>query len=116
MNANTTIKPVTGGPLITLGATGCENCLIFKTCGGHPMPMIYQLGCANFANDARYVDTGDMNPRDEKRFWELWDDVNGLVDFSVGKLKSIPANKLPRYITQLQGKYLSQSRTLDLSI
>jgi hypothetical protein len=116
MNATTTIKPASGRAPLTLGSTGGENCLIFKTCGGHPMELIYKLGCANYHNDARYVNTGDMNPWDEKRFYELWDDVYGLIDCSVGKLKSIPAGKLPRYITQLQGKQFSRCRTLDLSI
>jgi hypothetical protein len=97
----------------TFGLSGCRGCALFKECGGHPLPLIFQLGCANFD---RPVDTDDMNPHFEQKFWEFWDDVGGLVDFTVGPLRPMKTQHLPRYVAKFQNKYLKRSRLLDAPI
>jgi hypothetical protein len=114
MNATPSLKTASGRPLITLGATGCQNCRVFKACGGHPLPLIFKLGCANYNSVTNLVDNDNMDPRFDDRFWERWDDVGGLDDYTVGKLKSVTAKGFPRYLPMLQGKQVSRSRTLDL--
>ena len=63
-------------PLRTLGQNGCPNCLVFAECGGHPLPLIHRIGCANSAASV-LGNTDDMHPNFEERFWELWKDVDG---------------------------------------
>jgi hypothetical protein len=89
-----------------MGLTGCTNCIVFEHCGGHPKPVIYQAGCANFAATTKPKDTDDMSPHFEEQFWKLWNDVEGLHDYKVGKLRPINPAGLPRYIPVLQGGHL----------
>ena len=96
--------------------TGCANCILLKQCGGHPLPIIRDLGCVNYADPARPVDTDDMNPLFEDRFWELWDDVDGLENHSIGQLRALEARGLPRYLPLFQNRYLRRSRLLDASV
>src|SRR5882762_7969535 len=100
----------------TMGLTGCINCKLFKQCGGHQHPIIFSIGCANFAESNGTAKTDDMNPNCNEKFWTLWDDVGGLVDYSVGTLRSINATSLPRYVPQLQGRHLNPPRTLNASV
>jgi len=95
-----------------MGQTGCTNCIVFQPCGGHPEPIIYQLGCVNYAATSAPINTDDMNPLSPERFWQLWDDVGGLVDYSVGKLLSLNKTGFPRYMPLLQGRQLRPSRPL----
>ena len=97
----------------TMGLTGCTNCIVFEHCGGHPKPVIYQAGCANFAATTKPKDTDDMNPHFEEQFWKLWNDVEGLHDYKVGKLRPINPAGLPRYIPVLQGRHLRPTQPLD---
>src|SRR5438105_3186186 len=82
----------------TMGFTGCVNCKLFKQCGGHPHPIIFSIGCANFTGAMGTAATDDMNPNCDEKFWTLWDDVGGLVDYSVSQLRSIDPAGLPRYV------------------
>lgn len=97
-----------------MGFTGCINCKLLKQCGGHPYPIISAIGCASFTGGT--VHTDDMDPNCEDRFWLLWDDVGGLVDYSVGSLRSINPSGLPRYVPQLQGRHLRPPRPLDADV
>jgi len=90
--------------------------MLFKPCGGHPDPLIFKIGCANYAGNRPPIDTDDMNPHFPDRFWELWDDVGGLVDYSVGTLLPMTANGLPRYVPLLQGRHLRPSRSLATKV
>jgi hypothetical protein len=47
-----------------------------------------------------------MSPHFEEQFWKLWNDVEGLHDYKVGKLRPINPAGLPRYIPVLQGGHL----------
>ncbi|MFO1514942.1 MAG: DUF4417 domain-containing protein [Verrucomicrobiota bacterium] len=99
----------------TMGMNGCRNCRIYAQCGGHHLPVIFQTGCANYVG-SEPTDTDDMNPHFAERFWQLWEDVDGLYDYSVGPLRSMSAAGLPRYIPQLQGRSLHPSRPLQLKV
>jgi len=96
-----------------MGFTGCVNCKLFKQCGGHQHPIIFSIGCANFTEGTGTAATDDMSPNCDKKFWTLWDDVGGLVDYSVSQLRSTDATGLPRYVPQLQGRHLHPPRPLD---
>lgn len=96
----------------TFGLTGCMNCHLFKQCGGHSLPIIRALGCVNYANPERVVDTDDMNPLLKKRFSEFWEDVFGLEDYSIGRLNTISPHGLPEYITKFQNRRLKRARNL----
>lgn len=98
----------------TLGVTGCANCLLLTPCGGHPDPVIYNVGCANYAKKGRAVDTDDMDPKFPQKFWHLWDDVGGLRDYTVEKLLPLRPAGLPRYVPMLQGPHLRPSRLLNI--
>jgi hypothetical protein len=102
-------------PLRTLGQNGCPNCLVFTECGGHPLPLIHRIGCANSAASV-LGNTDDMHPNFEDRFWELWKDVDGLVDYSVSPLRSIETFGLPRYIPVLQNWHLRPAKPLALDV
>lgn len=94
----------------TFGMNGCVNCLLFEHCGGHPLPLIRQLGCVNYALGHTVVDTDDMTPHLPERFWQLWNDVGGLFDYSTGPLKPLKAAGLPRYLPLLQHRHLRRSQ------
>lgn len=96
-----------------MGLNGCVNCKLFKQCGGHQHPLIFEIGCANFIGRKHTSRMDDMNPNDFARFMKLWDDVGGLVDYSVQPLRSIDPTGLPRYIPQLQGRHLHPPRPLN---
>ncbi|MDB6033132.1 MAG: uncharacterized protein JWM16_3470 [Verrucomicrobiales bacterium] len=96
----------------TLGQTGCPECLVFRQCGGHPFPIIYRLGCANFAHASAPVDTDDMNPAFAEKFWKLWRDTDGLFQYSIGPLRSMNADGLPRYIPVVQNRHLLSAAPL----
>ncbi len=100
----------------TMGFSGCINCKLLKQCGGHQHPIICAIGCANFTSGTKTVHTDDMNPNCNDQFWMLWDDVGGLVDYSVGPLRSINPIGLPRYVPQLQGRHLRPPRPLDADV
>lgn len=100
----------------TMGLTGCINCKLFKQCGGHQHPIIFAIGCANFTGGTGTSYTDDMNPNGNGKFWTLWDDVRGLVDYSVGPLRSINPRGLPRYVPQLQGRHLRPPRPLNAPV
>lgn len=100
----------------TMGLNGCVNCKLLKQCGGHPSPIIFSLGCANYTRDKKYTRMDDMNPNDFDRFVELWDDVGGLVNYSIGPVLSMTATGLPRYVPQLQGRHLHPPRPLDTKV
>ncbi|HOC54154.1 MAG TPA: DUF4417 domain-containing protein [Verrucomicrobiota bacterium] len=99
-----------------MGFTGCINCKLFKSCGGHQHPIIFAIGCANFTGGTGRVHTDDMNPNCNGKFWTLWDDVGGLVDYSVGPLHSVTPTGLPRYVPQLQGRHLRPPRPLAADV
>jgi hypothetical protein len=90
----------------------CASCPLIKPCGGHQLEIIRAIGCASFANEDRPSDPDDMNPRDEARYWQLWDDVDGLLDFSISKIEPVQSLEVPVYVPLLQHKY---SRTAILS-
>jgi hypothetical protein len=102
-------------PLRTFGQNGCPNCLLFSECGGHPLPLIYHLGCAN-SESAVLGNTDDMHPNLDERFWELWKDVGGLADHSVSTLRPINTSGLPRYIPVLQNWHLKPKKPLALDV
>jgi hypothetical protein len=90
----------------------CASCPLFKPCGGHQLEIIRTIGCASFADDGLPADRNDMNPLDEERYWRLWDDVDGLLDFSISTIKAVHSLDVPLYVPLLQHKY---SRTATLS-
>src|SRR5437773_12281248 len=100
----------------TMGFNGCVNCKLLKQCGGHQQPIISAIGCANFTRDKDATRMDDMNPNDFDRFIQLWDDVGGLVNYSVGPLCTMHSTKLPRYVPQLQGRHLHPPRPLDVKV
>lgn len=100
----------------TFGLNGCPNCILKSQCGGHPLPLIRKLGCVNFITSEKLIDTDDMNPLFPERFWKLWDDVNGLVDYQIGPLRPIFPSRLPQYIAKLQHRNMKRSRLLDAPI
>ncbi len=102
-------------PLRTLGQNGCPNCLVFAECGGHPLPLIHRIGCANSAASV-LGNTDDMHPNFDERFWELWKDVGGLVDCSVPPLRPIETSGLPRYIPVLQNWHLRPAKPLAIDV
>lgn len=102
--------------LKTFGQNGCPNCLLFGQCGGHVLPIIYRIGCANFSPGTVRRNTDDMNPNSPKRFWELWKDSKGLRDYSVATLKGMQASGLPRYIPVIQNGHLRPAKYLDVDV
>jgi hypothetical protein len=81
----------------------CADCIAFPTCGGHELPLMRAFGCIRKMSDGRGVDPDDMNPLHEDRFWELWKDVDGLLDFRVGPLMGAnPKGGFESYIPVLQ--------------
>lgn len=96
----------------SLGLTGCRNCLVYNACGGHPLEIIFAIGCANHFKPDPQGDADDMHPQLEERFWELWDDVYGLDDFTISKLLPI-THSLPKYVPLLQHRYMKRARLLD---
>lgn len=104
-------------PKKTFGLTGCAQCQLLKPCGGHPLPFVRQVGCANFANKETPFDSDDMNPVFPERFWHLWNDVGGLFDYGIGTLRTFPAADLPRYLPILQNRQsFRRARLLDTSV
>ena len=103
-------------PMRTLGVSGCSNCIVLQPCGGHHLPIIRSLGCVNYTNNTAPVNTDDMNPLFQEKFWKLWDDVDGLQDYTIGRLLSINSASLPPYLPQLQHRHLKCSRLLDVPI
>jgi hypothetical protein len=83
----------------------CASCLLREPCGGHPLEIIRAIGCANYSDGQLPVDRSDMNPLDEERFWRLWDDVYGLLDFSISTIAAIDSSQLPVYVPLLQHPY-----------
>ncbi len=83
----------------------CASCPLLIPCGGHPLEIIRTIGCASFANGELPRDNNDMNPLDEDRYWRLWDDVDGLFDFSISKITPIVSLDLPVYVPLLQHRY-----------
>ncbi len=102
-------------PLRTLGQSGCPNCLVFEECGGHPLPLIHRIGCANSATSV-LGDTDDMHPNLDERFWELWKDTDGLTAHSISTLRPIQTSGLPRYIPVLQNWHLRPAKPLALDV
>jgi hypothetical protein len=100
----------------TFGQNGCPNCLVFAQCGGHALPLIYQVGCANFSPASVLRDTDDMNPNFPKRFWELWKDARGLGDYAVAALRPIQTSGLPRYIPVIHNGHLRPTKPLAVDI
>ena len=83
----------------------CASCLLYGPCGGHPLDIIRAIGCANYTDGQAPVDPHDMNPLDEERYWRLWDDVGGLLDYSIAGIAPIDSARLPTYIPILQHPY-----------
>jgi len=54
-----------------------------------------------------------MTPLFSDRFWDLWDDVFGLSDFTVGRLNSVRPEGLPRYLPLFQHRYLRLAKPFD---
>lgn len=104
-----------GRQLRTFGQNGCPNCLVFPDCGGHPLPLIYRLGCANFASSV-LRDTDDMNPNFVERFWERWRDTDGLAHHSVDTLRPIESSGLPHYIPVVQNWHLRPAKPLAVDV
>ena len=90
----------------------CASCPLLKPCGGHQLDIIRTIGCGNYANGELPWDRNDMNPLDEERYWRLWDDVDGLFDFSISKITPVRSLDLPDYVPLLQHRY---SRSAILS-
>lgn len=102
-------------PTVGLAPTSCATCFIRRPCGGHPLEIIRHIGCANFANGIHPRNKNNMNPVDADAFWAKWEDVRGLLDFTVAGLAPIPALELPAYIPLLQHRY-SRRETLSSGI
>jgi hypothetical protein len=64
----------------------------------------------NYLNPEKVVDTDDMTPLFQERFWELWDDVYGLHDYTIERLQSMSPHGLPRYLPLFQHQYLRLSK------
>jgi hypothetical protein len=101
-----------GAPKKTMGLSGCANCFVLKECGGHPLPIVYAVGCVNYAAQA-LVDTDDMNPLLPDRFRQLWNDVGGLKNYNIDPLLGIGAAGLPPYITQIQNRHMRRQRVMN---
>jgi hypothetical protein len=99
-----------------MGMTGCRNCYVFQDCGGDELPIIRELGCANYSKKSGLVDSGDMNPAQEGKFWKFWDDVDGLRDYSTASLLAVDSTGLPTYIPLLQHPYAKHGRLLDARV
>ncbi len=100
---------------IGLAPKNCASCPLIGPCGGHQLDIIRVIGCANFANDELPADRNDMNPLDEDRYWQLWDDVGGLHDFSISGIAAVNSRDLPSYIPLLQHRY-SRVETLQSEV
>lgn len=84
-------------------ALPCADCIAFPACGGHELPLMRAFGCTRKMSDGREVDPDDMNPLHEERFAQLWVDVDGLLDFRVGRLVGAdPSGGFESYIPVLQ--------------
>lgn len=80
----------------------CAQCIAFPACGGHELPLLRAFGCIRKFSSGEEVDPDDMNPLNEPRFGELWDDVGGLLDFRVGRLVGAVSAAIPEYVPVLQ--------------
>lgn len=80
----------------------CRECVAFPTCGGHELPLLQEFGCTRNYSGLNDIDPDDMNPFFEERFWELWNDVDGLLDFKIQKLIGADSALLPRYLPVVQ--------------
>jgi len=80
----------------------CADCVALPSCGGHELPLMRAFGCTRKLTDGREVDSDDMNPLDDRRFWELWNDVDGLLDFQVGQIRGVDSRALPPYVPVIQ--------------
>lgn len=78
---------------------------MFPRCGGHSLEIIREIGCANFANGEHPVNPNSMNPVEADAFWAKWEDVGGLLDFTIAGLNPVNSADLPRYIPILQHPY-----------
>lgn len=81
----------------------CASCLLFPQCGGHPLEIVRAIGCGNYVDST--FNKQDMNPLDGPRYRHLWDDVFGLLDFSVERIEPIQSADLPAYVPLLQHPY-----------
>lgn len=115
MSALRKAAPATRTESRTMGFNGCIQCKLFKQCGGHQDPIIFAIGCVNYAGN-KPADTDDMNPHFPERFWQLWHDVHGLYDYTVGSIRSMDAAGLPRYVPQLQGTHLRPPGPLGANV
>ncbi len=110
--------PLASGPKSTtvgLAPTSCATCMVRRQCGGHPLEIIQRIGCANFANGAPPVNPNSMNPIDDDAFWAKWDDVGGLLDFTIASVTPVNSSDLPTYIPLLQHCY-SRRAVLNVEI
>jgi hypothetical protein len=101
-----TLTPPTVGPATDhagLLPLDCESCLLFRQCGGHQLEIVRAIGCGNYAGGT--FDRQDMNPLDGQRYHRLWDDVYGLLDYSIERIEPIASADLPTYIPLLQHPY-----------
>lgn len=80
----------------------CADCVALPSCGGHELPLMRAFGCTRKLTDGKEVDSDDMNPLDDRRFWELWNDVDGLLDFQVGRIRGADPRKFPTYVPVIQ--------------
>ncbi len=96
-------------------ALPCAECVAFPTCGGHELPLLRNFGCIRKLSNGREVDPDDMNPLHEDRFWDLWHDVDGLLDFRVGSLIGADSASFPEYIPVLQHEG-SRSRPPEVDV
>ena len=80
----------------------CDDCMISEICGGHELPLMRPFGCIKRVDDNERIDPDDMNPNDEERFFELYDDVGGLHEFEFRPFKTPLPAVLPEYVTMMQ--------------
>ncbi len=93
----------------------CRRCIVFEHCGGHELPLLQEFSCIQNWGAQHACDPDDMNPVHEERFWELWNDVNGLLDFRINALNGISSDLLPDYIPVIQHEG-SRSRPPEVDV
>lgn len=93
----------------------CADCVALPACGGHELPLLRLFGCTRKLTNGWEVDPDDMNPLHDDRFWELWHDVDGLLNFRVGPLVGADSASLPDYIPVLQHEG-SRSRPPEVDV
>lgn len=103
-------------PPKTFGQSGCNNCFLRGPCGGHPLPLIRAIGCANYAPRSSVIDTDDMSPHFPERFWELWNDTDGLLEYDIGPLIGVKTSGLGEYVPLLQHTKMKRAKTLGVSV